>query len=71
MSQDPHSSNSQTTESEYDTLLKHVRQTPTDVDSWLKLVDIAEESKDFDKVSGAYEALLETYPNTVRLPAFY
>lgn len=68
MSQDPHTSNSQATENEYDAILSHARRTPTDVDSWLKLVDIAEESKDFDKVSGAYEALLEAFPNTVRPP---
>lgn len=44
----------------------HVGGSPTDVNSWQKLIDVAEESKDLSKVSRAYEALLEAFPKTVR-----
>ncbi|KAL4253804.1 mRNA 3'-end-processing protein RNA14 [Abortiporus biennis] len=37
---------------------------PTDADSWLTFIEEAEESGDFERTKDAYEALLETYPNT-------
>ena len=51
--------------SEEDILRDHVRENPRDADTWLKLVDIVEESKDYDKINETYEALLEAFPNTV------
>ena len=51
--------------SEWDVLRAQVKEKPTDVDAWLKLVDVAEESGNFDRVNETYEALLEAYPNTV------
>lgn len=52
-------------QSEWDPLRAQVRENPRDADTWLKLVDVAEESKDFDRINEAYEALLEAFPNTV------
>lgn len=52
--------------SEWDTLRAQLRQKPYDADSWLKLVDIAEDSGDIEKLKATYEGLLEAYPNTVR-----
>lgn len=54
--------------SEWQTSREHLREKPSDVDSWLKLVDLAEESGDEDRISETYEALLEAFPNTVRTP---
>lgn len=53
--------------SEWEALRAQVRSKPSDSDSWLKLVDIAIEDGDFDRINETYEALLEAYPNTVRL----
>ncbi|KAI0922183.1 hypothetical protein AcW1_004043 [Taiwanofungus camphoratus] len=50
--------------SEWDTLRAQLRQRPYDADSWLKLVDIAEDSGDIEKIKATYEGLLEAYPNT-------
>lgn len=66
MLHDPRSSNSQSTEARYNEIFNHVQQAPTDVNSWLELVDVAKESKDGDKISRTYKGLLEVFPNTVR-----
>ena len=58
-------SESDAVRSEEDILRDHVRENPRDADTWLKLVDIVEESKDYDKINETYEALLEAFPNTV------
>ena len=42
-----------------------MRDNARDVDAWLKLVDVAEDGKDFEKINQTYEALLEAFPNTV------
>lgn len=47
-----------------------VRENPRDVDAWLKLVDVAEESKDFEKINQTYEALLEAFPNSVSVGSY-
>ena len=52
-------------QSEWDMLRSQVREKPTDVDVWLKLVDVAEEGGNFEQINETYEALLEAYPNTV------
>ncbi|GJE94378.1 HAT and Suf domain-containing protein [Phanerochaete sordida] len=57
-------SSSQTQSSEYEVLQAQVRENPRDVDAWLKLVDVAEESKDFERINQTYEALLEAFPNS-------
>lgn len=54
--------------SEWEVLREQVRSKPGDSDSWLKLVDVAVESGDYERVNETYEALLEAYPNTVRVP---
>lgn len=53
--------------SEWEVLRARVRSKPADSDSWLKLVDVAIESGQYERVNEAYEALLEAYPNTVRV----
>lgn len=53
--------------SEWEVLRAQVRSKSGDSDSWLKLVDVAVESGDYDRVNETYEALLEAYPNTVRV----
>ncbi|KAI0337339.1 Suf-domain-containing protein [Trametopsis cervina] len=50
--------------SEWEVLRTQVKERPGDSDGWLKLVDVAVDSGDFDKVTETYEALLEAYPNT-------
>lgn len=51
--------------SEWDVLRARVREKPTDVDAWLRLVDTAEDGGNFERINETYEALLEAYPNTV------
>ncbi|KAI0689097.1 hypothetical protein BC835DRAFT_1549432 [Cytidiella melzeri] len=50
--------------SEWDILRAHVRTKPGDSESWLRLVDVAVASGDFNQINETYEALLEAYPNT-------
>ena len=50
---------------EWDILRAHLKENPRDADSWLRLVDVAEESKNYEKINETYEALLEAFPNTV------
>lgn len=52
--------------SEWDTVRAHLRESPLNPDDWLKLVELAEDSGDLEKIKETYEALLQTYPNTVR-----
>lgn len=52
---------------EWESLRAQVRAKPNDSDAWLKLVDVAVASGDYDRVNETYEALLEAYPNTVRI----
>ena len=54
------------TQSEWDTIRVQLRESPLNPDSWLKLVELAEDSGDLEKIKETYEALLQTYPNTVR-----
>ncbi|KAK7683506.1 hypothetical protein QCA50_013340 [Cerrena zonata] len=50
--------------SEWDSLREHLKKEPQDVDSWMKLVDLAEEFGNYERTKETYEALLEHYPNT-------
>ena len=52
--------------SEWEQLRAQLREKPVDADGWQKLVDLAEESSDIEKIRETYEGMLETYPNTVR-----
>lgn len=54
-------------QSEWDRLRAQLRDKPIDADAWLKLVDLAEDSGDIEKIKNTYEGMLETYPNTVRI----
>ena len=53
-------------QSEWDTIRAQLRESPLNPDGWLKLVELAEDSGDLEKIKETYEALLQTYPNTVR-----
>jgi cleavage stimulation factor subunit 3 len=52
--------------SEWDTLRASLRDNPHDTEGWNKLVRLAEDSADLEKIKEAYESLLKMYPNTVR-----
>jgi len=55
-----------TPQSEWDTVRAQLRESPLNPDGWSKLVELAEDSGDLEKIKETYEALLQTYPNTVR-----
>ena len=55
-----------TPQSEWDTVRAQLRESPLNPDDWLKLIELAEDSGDLEKIKETYEALLQTYPNTVR-----
>ena len=44
-------------QSEWDVVRAHVRENPRDADSWLRLVELAEDSKDYERINETYEAL--------------
>ncbi|KIP07568.1 hypothetical protein PHLGIDRAFT_105533 [Phlebiopsis gigantea 11061_1 CR5-6] len=50
--------------SEWDILRAQAREQPRDPDAWLRLVDVAEEGKDYDRVNETFEALLGAFPNS-------
>jgi hypothetical protein len=52
-------------QSEWDSLRAQLRESPLNPDGWLKLVELAEDSGDLEKIKETYESLLQTYPNTV------
>jgi len=53
--------------SEYETLRAQLTVNPHDPDGWRRLVNLAEETGDIEKISTTYDALLKQYPNTVCL----
>ncbi|EIM85352.1 Suf-domain-containing protein, partial [Stereum hirsutum FP-91666 SS1] len=50
--------------SQWDLLRAQLREKPHNPEGWNRLVALAEESGDIEKVKDSYEALLEMYPNT-------
>ncbi|RDX43084.1 hypothetical protein OH76DRAFT_1245226 [Lentinus brumalis] len=58
-------------QSEWERLRAQLREKPVDADSWLKLVDLAEESGDIEKIKDTYEGMLEIYPNTPSVQIAY
>jgi cleavage stimulation factor subunit 3 len=52
--------------SEWDALRASLHENPHDTEGWNKLVRMAEDSGDLEKIKDAYESLLKMYPNTVR-----
>jgi hypothetical protein len=52
--------------SEWDALRTSLRESPHDTEGWNKLVRLAEDAGDLEKIKEAYECLLKMYPNTVR-----
>ena len=53
--------------SEWDQLRAQLREEPVDADTWLKLVALAEASRDLEKIKETYEGMLEVYPNVVSI----
>ena len=53
-------------QSEWEALKSRLDKSPHDPEGWNKLVRLAEESGDLEKIKATYEALLAMYPNTVR-----
>ncbi|KAM5540704.1 hypothetical protein V8D89_005735 [Ganoderma adspersum] len=58
-------------QSEWDQLRAQLREKPVDADGWQKLVDLAEDSGDIEKIKDTYEGMLETYPNTPSVQIAY
>jgi hypothetical protein len=58
---------SQDPPSEWDILRTQLDEKPHDADGWRRLVEIAESSGDLEQIKKTYEALLITYPHTVRV----
>lgn len=54
--------------SEYDRFNEQLKENPHNPEVWRRLVDVAENSGDIEKISATYDALLKQYPNTVRVP---
>lgn len=52
---------------EYEALQQHLEKNRFDPASWNRLIDLAEETTDLEKLKQAYESLLLAYPNIVRL----
>lgn len=51
---------------EWDALRRRLAAKPYDPRGWTRLVEIAEELGDTEKIRTTYDSLLEVYPNTVR-----
>ncbi|KAF8905733.1 hypothetical protein CPB84DRAFT_1844737 [Gymnopilus junonius] len=49
--------------SEYDTLSAQLAENPHNPEAWRRLVRVAEDSRNLDRISAAYDALLKQYPN--------
>jgi hypothetical protein len=60
-------SQSQDPPSEWSILQTSLSEKRHDPDGWRRLVEIAETGGDVEQIKATYEALLATYPNTVRL----
>ena len=50
---------------EYEALTAELKEKPHNPEGWRRLVELAEQSGEIDKVRSAYDALLLQYPNTV------
>ncbi|PPQ72015.1 hypothetical protein CVT26_007975 [Gymnopilus dilepis] len=57
--------------SEYDTLTAQLSENPHNPDGWRRLIRLAEDSRNLDKISAAYDALLKQYPNNATAQVRY
>lgn len=62
-----HEHEPQQPQSEWTVLRQYAEENPYHESSWEALIDKAEETADLDKIKETYDALLEKYPNTVRV----
>lgn len=51
--------------SEYDVLTTQLKEKPHNPEAWRRLIEVAENSGDVEKIQASYDALLRQYPNTV------
>lgn len=51
--------------SEYDVLTAQLAENPHNPEAWRRLVHVAEDTRDLEKISTTYDALLKQYPNNV------
>ncbi|KDR71055.1 hypothetical protein GALMADRAFT_254221 [Galerina marginata CBS 339.88] len=58
-------------QSEYDTLNVQLAENPHNPEGWRRLIHLAEESGNIEKISTAYEALLKQYPNNATAQIHY
>ncbi|KAG5340689.1 hypothetical protein C0989_000732 [Termitomyces sp. Mn162] len=49
---------------EYEALSAQLKQQPHDPNAWKRLISLAEESGNLDKIRASFDALLQQYPNT-------
>lgn len=65
--QSSQTSQNELTPSEYELVKQHLKETPQDNDRWRRLIEIAEESEDTERIKETYDLLLEQFPNNVRI----
>jgi hypothetical protein len=53
--------------SPFEALEMRLKDNPYDTNAWQELINLAEDSGDFARITNAYEALLKVYPNLVSL----
>jgi cleavage stimulation factor subunit 3 len=51
----------------FEALEIRLKDNPYDSNTWQDLINLAEDSGDFERITSAYEALLKVYPNLVSL----
>ncbi|KAF9487681.1 Suf-domain-containing protein [Pleurotus eryngii] len=49
--------------SEYELVKQHLKETPQNNDQWRRLIEIAKESEDVERIKETYDLLLEQFPN--------
>lgn len=50
---------------EYDALTAQAKEKPHNPETWRRLIDVAENTGEIEKIRAAFDALLQQYPNTV------
>lgn len=53
------------TPTEYDAFTAQAKEKPHNPEIWRRLIDVAENTGEIEKIRAAFDALLQQYPNTV------
>ncbi|KAL0948113.1 hypothetical protein HGRIS_010730 [Hohenbuehelia grisea] len=56
---------------DFETLKQRLKDKPQDPSGWLRLINFAEASRNFEQIKVAYDLLLDHYPNTVSAEIAY